>query len=291
MPRTLAIVGAGRVGRALGRALRERGWRIGAVVDTTRAAARAGVRAIGGGKACAGLSCEIFSATVVLLTTPDDVVAEAAAQLARFGGAAWRGKIVLHTSGSHSHKSLAPLARRGAAIAAMHPMQTFSLRGRPQLKGVVFGLDGHPRAVRVARRIAKSLGGIPVEIRASSKPAYHAAGGFAAPHVLATLEAGTQILARIGFSRKQAARALLNLARETLNNVERFGPRGAWSGPLSRGDYGTIAKHVAVLRGFPPEFLAAYVAMTRLGARLVARQPAGVLRRLNRIFPVPRSKG
>jgi predicted short-subunit dehydrogenase-like oxidoreductase (DUF2520 family) len=284
MSRTLAIVGAGRVGRALGLALRERGWRIGAVVDTTKAAARAGVRAIGRGMPCAELTRDILAADVVLITTPDDVLLCAGEELARFGGAGWRGKVVLHTSGSHSHKSLAPLARCGAATAAMHPMQAFSLRGRPRLEGVVFGLDGHSRAVRVARRIATSLGGIPVEIRAAAKPAYHAAGGFAAPHVLATLEAGTQILMRIGFSRRQAARALLNLARETLANIERFGPRGARSGPLSRGDYGTLRKHVAVLRAYPPEFLAAYIALTRLGARLVAPRPAEVQRRLHQIF-------
>ena len=284
MPRTLSIVGAGRVGRALGCILGERGWRIGAVVDTSATAARAAVRAIGAGVPCADLTRDVLAADVVLITTPDDVVKDAAAQLARLGGAEWRGKIVLHTSGSLSHAALAPLARRGAATAAMHPMQTFSTRGRPRLEGVIFGLDGDPRALRVARRIAKSLGGIPVEIRAASKPAYHVAGGFAAPQVLTTLEAGTQILLRIGLSRRQATRALLNLARQTLSNLERFGPRTAWSGPVSRGDFGTVAKHVAVLRAYPPEYLAAYAALTRLSARLLAPRPAAVLRRLRRIF-------
>jgi len=284
MPRTLAIVGAGRVGRALGRSLRERAWRIGAVIDVSTARARSAVRAIGAGLPRAAFSPELLDADVVLITTPDDIVRETAARLAKFGGAAWRGKIVLHTSGSLSHTTLAPLARCGAATAAMHPMQTFSIRGHPRLVGVVFGLDGEARALRVARRIAKSLGGVPVEIRAAHKPAYHAAGGFAAPCVLTTVEAGIQILLRIGFSRRQATRALLNLARQTLDNLERFGPRAAWSGPVSRGDFGTVAKHKAVLRAYSREQRAAYAALARLSVQLFSPRPAPALRRLNRIL-------
>jgi predicted short-subunit dehydrogenase-like oxidoreductase (DUF2520 family) len=284
MPPTLAIVGAGRVGRTLGRLLRQCGWKIGAVVDLSTATARAAIRAIGAGIPQKNLTPELLSADVVLVTTPDDVVKEAAAQLARFGGAAWRKKVVLHTSGSLSHAALAPLARRGAFTAAMHPMQTFSVRGRPRLEGVVFGLDGHPRALRVARRIARALHGLPVRIDARHKAAYHAAGGFAAPHVLTTLEAGTRMLMSLGFSRRQATRALLNLARQTLANLERFGPRASWAGPVSRGDFGTVAKHVAMLRAFPPEFLAAYAALTRLSLRLLAPRNAAALRRLGRIF-------
>ncbi len=173
------------------------------------------------------------------------------------------------------------------ATAAMHPMQTFSHRATPNLKGVVFGIDGDARAVRVARSIARSLGGIPVVIRADRKAAYHCAGAFAAPHVLAAMEAGTRVLMSTGFTRKQAFAALRNLAQQTLANIERLGPRGAWTGPLSRGDFGTIAKHMQALRRFPPEYAAAYAALTRLIARELAPHPGALLRRLRSVLRAP----
>jgi predicted short-subunit dehydrogenase-like oxidoreductase (DUF2520 family) len=281
---TVAIVGAGRVGRALGRRLGELGWTIGAVMTRSRPTARAAVRAISGGVAHAGLTRQVLAADVVLVTTPDSAIAAVAAELARLGGEEWRGRVVLHTSGALDRGALAPLERAGAATGSLHPMQTFSGRGTPRLEGVVFGLDGAPRALRVARQMARALGGQPVRIEARRKAAYHAAGGFTAQHLLTVAETGTQLLVSTGFTRRQAVRALLRMARQTLENFERLGPRGAWTGPLARGDYQTLARHVAELRRFPPEFLAAYAALTRLGARVLAPRGGVDRRRLDRIL-------
>jgi predicted short-subunit dehydrogenase-like oxidoreductase (DUF2520 family) len=284
MSHTLAIVGAGRVGRTLGRHLRELGWHIGPVVTRSRATARAAVRAIGAGIPNAALTRHVLAADVVLIATPDSAVADVAEQLARQGGEEWRGKVVLHTSGSLSSASLDALARRGASTGSMHPMQTFSGRARTELEGVIFGIDGDARARRVARRIARALGGIPVIVKGRDRVAYHAAGGFAAQHVLSVMEAGTQILMSVGFTRRQAGRALLNLARQTLDNFEGLGPRASWTGPLARGDFGTVAKHVAALRTFPREFGAAYAALTWLALGTLGIRDARTRRRLARIL-------
>jgi predicted short-subunit dehydrogenase-like oxidoreductase (DUF2520 family) len=279
---TLAIVGAGRVGCVLGRRLRELGWRIGAVVTRSAATARAAVRAIGAGTPYDSLTRGLLAADVVLLATPDSTIAAVAAQLAQIGGSEWRGKVVLHTSGALSHAVLTPLRRAGAATGAMHPMQTFGRRGIPNLEGVVFGLDGDPAALRLARRMARGLGGIPVRVEPAHKAAYHAAGGFAAQHTLVVLEAGVRILMRAGFTRRQATRALLALARQTLANLQAHGARDAWSGPVPRGDWETVARHMAVLRQLPPEYAAAYRALTRLAVRLLAPQPKRWLAQLER---------
>jgi predicted short-subunit dehydrogenase-like oxidoreductase (DUF2520 family) len=284
MSHTLAIVGAGRVGRTLGRRLRELGWHIGPVVTRSRATARAAVRAIGAGIPNGALTRHVLAAEVVLIATPDSAVADVAAQLARQGGEEWRGKVVLHTSGSLSSASLDPLAIRGASTGSMHPMQTFSGRARTELEGVIFGIDGDARARRVARRIARALGGIPVVVKGRDRVAYHAAGGFAAQHVLSVMEAGTQILMSVGFTRRQAGRALLNLARQTLDNFEGLGPRASWTGPLARGDFGTVAKHVAALRKLPREFGAAYAALTWLALHTLGLRDARTRRRLARIL-------
>jgi predicted short-subunit dehydrogenase-like oxidoreductase (DUF2520 family) len=270
MSGTLAIVGAGRVGRALGCRLRELGWQIGPVVTRSAATARAAVRAIGAGTPYAALTRHVLAADVVLIATPDYAVAEVATELARRGGEEWRGRVVLHTCGSLSCAALEALARLGAATGTVHPMQTFSGRGRTELEGIVFGIDGVPAARRVARQMARSLGGIPVVVRPARRISYHTAGGFAAQHVLSVVEAGTRILMSAGFPRRQAARALLNLARQTLSNFERLGPRAAWTGPLARGDLGTVEKHLKELRKFPREFAEVYVALTRLALRVLA---------------------
>ena len=288
----MAILGAGRVGRELGRRLRLLGWRIGSVVTRRVASARAAVRWIGGGEAGSKFSAEMLAADLLLIAVPDRAIAEVAGEIVALSGRdrkrgrehrrgvrAARG-IALHTSGSLSHEVLAPLRAAGFAIGAMHPMQTFGRNGRPDFAGSVFGLDGDARAVKLAREIAKALGGTPVEIDARRKAAYHCAGGFAAQHVLAVIEAGIQLLRDVGLTREQAARSLCKMARQTLDNLERHGAEAAWSGPVARGDFATVRKHTEVLRKYPADFLAAYEALTRLVVRLVARQPDRILREL-----------
>lgn len=284
MSRTISIVGAGRVGATLGKRLRELGWRIGAVVTRSAATARAARHTIGAGTAQGHHSAEICNADVVLMAVPDTQIAKVASTLARIAGRACRGKVVLHTSGALDSSSLAPLARLGARTGSLHPMQTFSGRGAPNLKGVVFAIEGHPRARRVAAQIARQLGGVPVTIEGSGKPAYHAAGALAAGHALALIEAATRILIAQGFSRRRAVGALLPLTRQMLENFERHGPRAAWTGPIARGDFAVVAQHAKALRRFPREFAQAYAALARLSARLLAKNPAPMISRLNRVL-------
>lgn len=284
MPGVVAIVGAGRVGRALGLRLHELGWRIGAVVTQSQATARAAVRAMGDGRAHVGLTRQVLAADVVLIATPDGTIHGVAAKLARMGGEEWRGKVVLHTSGALDRRALAPLERCGAATGSLHPLQTFSGRAAPQLEGVVFAVEGSRAALRVARRIAQQLGGVPVALDGRSKPAYHAAGALVAGHVLGVVEAATRILMALGFTRRQAARALLPLARQTLQNFERLGPSASWTGPISRGDYATVARHVAALRRFPHEYSAAYKTLSRLVVSELARNRRATLRRLAQVL-------
>jgi predicted short-subunit dehydrogenase-like oxidoreductase (DUF2520 family) len=282
MTRTLAIVGAGRVGRVLGARLHALGWKIGAVVTSHRATARAAVRLIGDGVPFGDLTCQVLAADVVLLTTRDDDLAAVARQLAARGGKEWRGKVVLHSSGALPAAVLAPLARRGARVGSMHPMQTFGAHAQPHLGGVLFAVEGDAGAVRVARAMVRSLGGLPVRIEARHKAAYHCAGSYAGGHMLSSIEAGTRILERTGFTRKQAMRALLSLSRQMLDNFERLGPRASWTGPLSRGDFAIVTKHVRELRRHPAEYLGAYAALARLAIRLLAKSPRSARTRLDR---------
>jgi predicted short-subunit dehydrogenase-like oxidoreductase (DUF2520 family) len=283
MPASLAIIGAGRVGRALGRRLRELGWTIGAVVTRSATSARKVVRFIGGGHAHAFLTRQVVAAQVILVTTPDRCVPEVAEELARIGAEELRGKVVLHSSGALSSRVLDPVKKCGAAVGSMHPLQTFSGVGVPPLEGKVFAIEGDTAAVRMARQIARALGAVPVHFDGAKKPLYHAAGALAAGNVLALMEAATRLMTAAGMKRREAMRALLPLTRQVLENFERLGPRAAWTGPLSRRDYGVVAAHLEAMKDWPPEFAETYEAVNRLAALVLAQDSAGMLAELDKV--------
>jgi predicted short-subunit dehydrogenase-like oxidoreductase (DUF2520 family) len=277
MTKTLAILGAGRVGRALGRLLNERGWRILVVVARSEATARKAAKFIRAGRPFAGISHHALAAQIILISVSDDAIPEIAAELARIGGQQLRGKIVLHTSGACDASALQPVRAFGAFAASMHPMQTFNGVSVPPIEGKIFAIEGDAPAVRIARSIARSLGGIPVNITAEKKPLYHAAGAFAAGLVLALEEAGVQMLKTSGLPQREALYALLSLSRQVLEHYEKLGPHKAWTGPLSRGDYGVVAANEEAIAHYHPEFLEAYQAVSRLSGHVLAADPAAVL--------------
>ena len=307
MARTVSIVGAGRVGISLGTHLRKLGWRIGAVVTRSESTARAAVRRIGSGTPYAspakpGRRVEAWGfspaksgdlmralapgSDLILVATPDDVMPAVAQSLAdamrAVGHASLRGQVILHTSATLDRSALAPLARLGASTGSLHPMQAFGGKVVPKLKGVIFGIEGDARARRLAQSIAKSLGGIPVVIETADKPAYHAAAVMAGGSIYPVLEAGLQLLISVGFTRQRASQTLLPLLRQIFDNIERIGPRAAWTGPLSRGDYAVVAKHMDALRRYPPEFRKSYAALARLAAAVLSKDPAATKKRLDR---------
>jgi predicted short-subunit dehydrogenase-like oxidoreductase (DUF2520 family) len=284
MQMTVSIVGTGRVARALGRRLRELGWGIGVVTGRSLASARAAVHAIGTGHAFAIPTPKILNSKVILIATPDSAIQGVAKNLSEIGGSGWRRKIVLHTSGSLDSRVLKPLADLGASTGTIHPIQTFSDQNMPDLSKVIFGIDGSPAALQVARKMIRQMDGVAVRLSGANKAAYHAAGLFACGFVLVLMEAGTHLLMSQGFKRRQALRALLPLVRQTLDNLESVGPRSAWTGPLSRGDFSTVERHVRALATGEAEFLESYQALSRLTAKLLSSESGTMLKQLEEIF-------
>ncbi len=247
--------------------MRELGWRIGAVVTRNQSSARRAVRFIGAGTALVGLSRRVLASTCVLIATPDGAIEEIANELARIGGQDLQGQVVLHTSGAMDSSVLHAARSCGASVGSMHPLQTFNGVTVPPLEGKVFAIEGDPMAVRTARKIARALGAAPSQIDARNKPLYHAAGALAAGHTLVVVEAAIQLLMSLGMKRTEAMRALLPMTKQVLQNYERLGPRAAWTGPLARGDYEVVAKHLNVLQQYSEEYRDAYDALNRLAER------------------------
>jgi predicted short-subunit dehydrogenase-like oxidoreductase (DUF2520 family) len=274
MQDTLAIVGGGRVGRALGRQMREVGWKIGAVVTRNQSSARRAARFIGAGTALARVSRRVLASTCILIATPDGAIEAVADELARICGDDLQGQVVLHTSGAMDSSALHAVRVCGASAGSMHPLQTFNGVTVPPLEGKVFAIEGDPLAVRTARKIARALGGAPSQIEPRNKPLYHAAGALAAGHTLVVVEAATQLLMSLGMKRREAMRALLPMTKQVLQNYERLGPRAAWTGPLARGDHKVVAKHLHVLAQYSPQYGDAYEALNRLAEQVLARDTA-----------------
>jgi predicted short-subunit dehydrogenase-like oxidoreductase (DUF2520 family) len=254
--------------------MRELGWRIGAVVTRNESTARRAVRFIGSGSARVGVSRRILTSTCILIAAPDHAIEAIANELARIGGEELQGQVVLHTSGAMDSSILQAVRFHGASAASMHPLQTFNGVTVPPLEGKIFAIEGDPMAVRTARKIARALGAAPSHIAPRNKPLYHAAGALAAGHALVVVEAAVQLLMSMGTKRREALRALLPMTKQVLQNYERLGPRGAWTGPLARGDYEVVAKHLDALQQYSREYANAYEALNRLGEQVLVRDAA-----------------
>ncbi|MFQ5927154.1 MAG: Rossmann-like and DUF2520 domain-containing protein, partial [Terriglobia bacterium] len=273
MSQTIAIVGAGRVGQTLARGLRQRGWRIGAVVTRRASSARAAARFIGAGHPIWSLKSQISKldgAGVILIATNDNQVPVAARALARLKKS-WRGRVVLQASGALSSRVLASLGKRGAAVGSLHPLYPFPKPLRVFPPGVVFGVEGDTRALQQALALVKALGGEPMEIRSTEKALYHAAAALVAGHLLTLADMGVRALVRAGVRKSRARTVLVPLAQATLRCYPRHGAR-AWTGPLARGDADTVRRHLSELRKLPPQYGETYRTLARAALALYRKR-------------------
>jgi predicted short-subunit dehydrogenase-like oxidoreductase (DUF2520 family) len=267
------VIGPGRAGTALGRALA----RAGHSVVAAHAISRNSVQRVQASFPQAVLTdpAQVISgADLILLTVPDDVLPSLVSGLAETG-APYAGRLVMHASGWHGIRVLDPAARNGALPLALHPVTTFAGRDddADRIKGISFGVTA-PEALRaVAEVLVIEMGGDPVFIPEESRALYHAALAFAGGHLAALIAEASDLLARAGA--EQPGRMLGPLLGAALDNAVRLGDAGL-TGPVASGDGVVVAAHVAALGGASPGALRAYLALARLTAdRALA---AGTLR-------------
>ncbi|MSR22673.1 MAG: DUF2520 domain-containing protein [Gemmatimonadetes bacterium] len=221
--------------------------------------------------------------TAVLLTVPDEALAEVSVALAEWGDAP-RGCAVFHCSGALGADPLAPLHARGYAVGTLHPLEAIPLAmvGADRLRGAFFALSGEPDALFAARRLVSLLSGQAISVPTSRRPLYHAAAVMASNYVVLLLHEATRLFEQAGVSRKEAEEALTGLAQGALENVAKLGVDRALTGPLIRGDVETIALH---LRTLEPEDARLYAELGRRGLAWVgARLPEGSVDELTKLF-------
>jgi len=269
----VGVVGAGRVGSVLGAALQQAGHRVVAVSAVSDASLRRAGDLLPGVPVVAPPDV-LAAAELVLLTVPDDALPALADGLVR-ADAVRAGQLVVHTSGRYGVTVLEPATAAGALPLALHPAMTFT--GRPddlaRLPGACFGVTA-PDALRpIAEALVLEMGGDPQWVDEDQRVLYHAALAGGANHLMTLVNESVDLLRRSGVGDPE--RMLGALLGAAMDNALRAGD-AALTGPVARGDAGTVAAHLAALREVSPHTAAAYLAMARLTAdRALA---AGVLR-------------
>lgn len=263
---SISVIGAGRVGSALAVALRAAGYDI-AAVSTVNQANRARAQRLLPGTPILPPDRAAAAAQTVILAVPDDALAGLVRGLAA-AGAFRSGQLVVHTSGAHGLAPLRPAAERGALTAAVHPAMTFTGADDDAYRlndgEITFGVTaGHPRARKRAARLVADLGGIPEWIAEADRTLYHAALAHGANHLVTLVNEARDRLRDAGV--KNAGRVLRPLLQAALDNALALGD-AALTGPVSRGDAGTVAGHLAVLAAVAPGSVPPYLALARRSA-------------------------
>nr|WP_236796351.1 DUF2520 domain-containing protein [Amycolatopsis sp. GM8] len=259
----VGVVSAGRVGSVLGAALARAGHTVVAASGISTASHERAERLLPGVPLLPPDEV-VAAADLVLLAVPDDALADLVAGLGATGN--WRpGQIVIHTSGAHGVDVLRPAAEAGALALALHPVMTFTGREEDLQRmaacsvGVTAASDDEI-AWSVGEALTVEMGGEAVRVPEEARPLYHAALAHGSNHLVTLVEDCLELLARAGIANGE--RMLGPLLSAALDNALRHGDR-ALTGPVARGDTGTVRKHLDVLDAEAPDIRPCYTALAR----------------------------
>jgi predicted short-subunit dehydrogenase-like oxidoreductase (DUF2520 family) len=263
----VGVVSAGRVGVVLGAALARAGHTVVAASGVSRDSVRRADELLPGVPLLP--PDEVVSkADLVLLALPDDALSGMVRGLAATGSIR-PGQIVVHTSGAYGVEVLGPAAEQGALPLALHPVMTFT--GRPEdlqrITACSIGItaaDGDEAAWNVGEALVVEMGSDPVRVPSDARAAYHTALTHGANHLMTLVGDAVELLRKADIATPE--RLIGPLLSAALDNALRHGDR-ALTGPVARGDAGTVRKHLEVLRDKAPEMVPAYRELARRTAR------------------------
>ena len=259
LPR-IAFVGAGRVASVLGPAFHAAGWPVSAVASRSPDRRVAFQSAVPGAKAFAEPAGVLDDADIVFLTVPDDAIAPLAASVRLYSGQA-----LVHTSGLLPAAVLEPARAAGTLLGSFHPLVAFAdaERATAALRGATIAVEGDEALVAVLAELAQAIGAQPVSVPARGKAAYHAAAVLAAGGFVALLDAIGELGRGAGLDEAGTLAIFGPLIRQSLANAETLGVAAALTGPVVRGDLGTIRAHLDAMSALAPGARGLYVAAAR----------------------------
>ena len=270
------IVGAGKLGRTLGRLWAQHGvFAVQDVLAARTANAAAAVEFIGAGSAPGSLAA-MRRAPLWMLTVPDGRIAALCESLSK-SRMLRAGDVVFHCSGSESAAALAAAARCGAFVASVHPVKSIAepARAVQTFAGTWCGAEGDARALAVLAPAFGQIGARLFAVDPEAKTVYHAASVIACNYLAALVHAGVQCYERAGLDRSMAREVMEPLVRETLDNIFELGPADALTGPIARGDAAVVARQHAALAQWNPRIARIYRALGAAALELArARESA-----------------
>lgn len=242
---TIGFIGAGTVGTALAVSLARQGYAVTGVYSRGFSSSERLAKMVDG--------CHIYNSgqeladrtDFVFITTPDGVIPTIAMQVQ------WRAsQSVVHCSGADSTAVLEPARKAGAAVGCIHPLQTFAgiSYAIENLPGSTFALEADEPLLGQLKEMAAKLGGHSVVLQAKDKVLYHASAVIACNYMVTLMKMATELWETFGVSSPEASRALAPLLRGTINNIVNVGFPNCLTGPIARGDTGTIKKHMDALK-------------------------------------------
>ncbi|OGO55727.1 MAG: hypothetical protein A2V84_03685 [Chloroflexi bacterium RBG_16_70_13] len=256
-PPVVGIVGAGAVGTALGMALARAGWPVAAVASRDAARRERFRSLVPGARGFAEATALLDEVELVILAVPDDVIPSLAGQLRMYSGQA-----MVHTSGALGAEALAPAMAAGTQVGAFHPLVAFADTelAVAALHGATVAIEGDDQLVDLLARMAEAVGAQAVRLAPGTKAAYHAAAVLAAGGFIALLDAIAELGRVAGLDEAGSLSIYGRLAEQSLANARVLGIARALTGPMTRGDVGTLDRHLATMRAHAPAALALYVA-------------------------------
>ena len=253
-PPIIGIVGAGSVGTALGVALSRAGWPIQAVASRDPGRRERFRSLVEVRRVFADPEPILDEVELIILAVPDDAIAPLAGSLRMYGGQA-----MIHTSGALGAEVLAPAMGAGTQVGSFHPLVAFAdtERAVAALHGATVAIEGDDQLVAMLADMAEAIGAVPVRLAPGSKAAYHAAAVLAAGGFVALLDAIAELGRVAGLDEAGSLAIYGPLIEGTLGNARSLGIRAALTGPMTRGDVGTLAAHLETLRAHAPGVLRA----------------------------------
>lgn len=255
---SIGFIGVGKVGTAFGTRLAEKGYPVMGAMDILPAESKRFAATIPGCSVYPTAQALADAMDFVFITTPDDVIGVVAAEVK------WRpGQSVIHCSGANSTAVLAHARELGGHVGCMHPCNSFASiqQSIENLPGSTFTLEAEEPVLSDLKEFASSLNGRFMELREEDKALYHAAVCIACNYLYTVVHLGTDLWKHFGIGQSDALAANLPILTGTLNNIAHVGFPGCLTGPIARGDVGTIRKHIEALEEREPSLVALYKAL------------------------------
>lgn len=254
-PPLIGIIGAGSVGTALGAALHRAGWPVVAVASRDEARRERFRSLVPGVRAFVEATAVLDDVELVILTVPDDAIERLAGELRLYGGQA-----MIHTSGVLGAEVLEPARAAGTQVGAFHPLVAFAdtERAIEALRGATVAIEGDDQLAALLADMAEAIGATAVRLAPGSKAAHHAAAVLAAGGFVALLDAIAELGRAAGLDEEGSLAVYGRLIEQTLGNARALGIRAALTGPMTRGDVGTLGHHLEALARLAPDALPIY---------------------------------